>query len=318
MGKRLVAVTAAVAMGAAVLVGSPGEALAGTGLYYQAVDSDNDPYSGIYLRNGTGMANVTRIGSRYMYYGNTVELVCGAWGEAVGPYVNRRWHSVRVIDGPAAGQQGWIADRYLNTPNKANQATPGEPECGSAPAPQSVPPANKYNGAGAADWALRHAKDVQPYDASCTWFVSNALWWGARLGRTNEWTDAGVHGRLQPRPGSVAAWAVPNFVSYMRKTYPASTWTKLDFTRGKNAVPQAAPGDVIIYDWDGNGTYDHATLVVSISSGQYPNVAEWGIVKGGEASPYNKRGWTYSELRHEWLQVKYPKVKAYLLHIVVK
>ncbi|MDG9674093.1 hypothetical protein [Micromonospora sp. DH14] len=133
--RRLTAVLAAAALtlGVAVSTGTP--ALAGTGLYYQAVDADNDPYSGIYLRNGTSMGNVDRVYHRYLYYGNTVELICGAWGEAVGPYNNRRWHYVHATNGPAAGQQGWIADRYLNTPNKANEYTPGEPECGAPPPP---------------------------------------------------------------------------------------------------------------------------------------------------------------------------------------
>ena len=98
-------------------------------LRYQVVDSDNDPYSGIYLRWGTAMEYVDRIPSNYMYYGTTVELICGTWGQAVGPYANRRWHLVTPLSGPAAGQYGWIADRYLNTPNRANEPTPGEPEC---------------------------------------------------------------------------------------------------------------------------------------------------------------------------------------------
>lgn len=122
-----------VLFGIAVVVASP--ASAGTGLYYTVVDADNDPYSGIYLRDGTSMGNVRRIPERYMLYGTRVELNCGAWGEAVGPYANRRWHNVRVATGATTNQVGWIADRYLNTPNKANQPTPGEPECGAPPPP---------------------------------------------------------------------------------------------------------------------------------------------------------------------------------------
>jgi hypothetical protein len=100
---------------------------------YSIIDADNDPYTGIYLRNGTSMANVSRIPSRYVVYGNTATLLCGTWGEAVGPYANRRWHQVRVNTGATAGQVGWVADRYMNTPNAANQLTPGEPECGAPP-----------------------------------------------------------------------------------------------------------------------------------------------------------------------------------------
>ncbi|WP_405425856.1 hypothetical protein [Micromonospora sp. NBC_00617] len=93
------------------------------------MDADNDPYSGIYLRNFAWMSAVDRVYYRFVYYGTTVELICGDWGEAVGPYTNRRWHLVTPLDGPAKGQVGYIADRYLNTPNSANQPTPGEPEC---------------------------------------------------------------------------------------------------------------------------------------------------------------------------------------------
>ncbi len=108
-------------------------ATAGTGLYYTVVDADNDPYDGIYLRNGTDMGNVIRDAAHYMTYGTRIELICGAWGTAVGPNTNRRWHLVRVATGSITNTQGWVADRYTNTPNAANQATPGEPECGSAP-----------------------------------------------------------------------------------------------------------------------------------------------------------------------------------------
>ncbi len=117
------------------LTATTGPAQAGTGLFYTVVDSDNDPYSGIYLRDGTSMSNVRRIASRYMLYGTQIELICGAWGEAVGPYANRRWHNVRVANGATTNQVGWVADRYTNTPNKANQYTPGEPECGAPPPP---------------------------------------------------------------------------------------------------------------------------------------------------------------------------------------
>ncbi len=80
------------------------------------------------------------------YDGDWADLVCGTWGTAVGPFANRRWHIVRTARG-----QGYIADRYLTTPNAANQLTPGEPECG---APQ---PAN-----GADQWARNHVGATTP------------------------------------------------------------------------------------------------------------------------------------------------------------
>lgn len=145
--KRILALLAAVslAFGLAVTVGTA-PAQAGTGLFYTVVDADRDPYNGIYLRNEPHMDKVNRITPRYMLYGTRVELVCGTDGQVWGPYANRRWHLVYVPSGYAAGQTGWISDRYLNTPNKANHPTPGEPECGPGGGNPAPPPQPKNGG----------------------------------------------------------------------------------------------------------------------------------------------------------------------------
>lgn len=110
-------------------------AAATRGPVYQIIDSDQDPYAGIYVRNGTDMANVTRDAAHFVTYGTSAELLCGTWGSAVGPYQNRRWHNIRITNGPRTGLEGWMADRYMSTPNAANQPTPGEAECPTAPPP---------------------------------------------------------------------------------------------------------------------------------------------------------------------------------------
>src|SRR5688572_4218562 len=118
---RRFALVVTFALAAAGLGFVPAPAQAGTGLFYTVVDSDQDPYSGIYLRNDTNMGSATRVTSRYMLYGTRIELICGTWGESVGPRNNRRWHQVYVPSGYAAGQTGLVADRYLDTPNVANK-----------------------------------------------------------------------------------------------------------------------------------------------------------------------------------------------------
>lgn len=62
--------------------------------------------------------------------GATVVTNCWTWGDAVGPYSNRLWWLINY-----AGRQFYAADRYLSTPNAANQPPAGEPQCGAAPAP---------------------------------------------------------------------------------------------------------------------------------------------------------------------------------------
>ncbi|GAA3181202.1 hypothetical protein GCM10010531_39290 [Blastococcus jejuensis] len=58
----------------------------------------------------------------------TVVAQCWTWGDAVGPYVNRLWWLVSY-----AGRQFYVADRYLSTPNVANQPPAGQPQCGGSP-----------------------------------------------------------------------------------------------------------------------------------------------------------------------------------------
>jgi len=104
------------------------------------------------------------------------------------------------------------------------------------------------------------------------------------------------------------------------------TWKSLG-NMSTNAVPQAQPGDIIVYSWDGGKTYDHMAFVVDIASGQYPEVSEWGTPDWTTwnylyyevhhpSEGYQKRGWTYSQKNHEWLQTEYKgQARAYLLHI---
>lgn len=174
----------------------------------------------------------------------------------------------------------------------------------------------------AVNWALANAQDQPPSNGSCTWFVSQALWQGG-LRKTDEWTSAGAYGNKfktallgSELSGTYDAWNVPAFMDYMRETYEGSTFRELNFS--ENAVPDAQIGDVIFYDWGKGEGISHATIITNIAEGQYPEISEWSVQPDGTLpSPYVKRGWTYSELSHHWLQWKYPHIKAYLLHIEV-
>jgi hypothetical protein len=48
------------------------------------------------------------------------------------------------------------------------------------------------------------------------------------------------------------------------------------------SVSEARPGDIIVYDFDDNGSLNHAGLVVGFASGtQYPEISQWGNVDAG-------------------------------------
>lgn len=221
--KRIVAVMAGVGVMIAGTVVAATPAHAGTGLYYQAVDADNDPYSGIYLRNGTSMSNVTRVYSRYMYYGNTFELICGAWGEAVGPYANRRWHNVYVINGPATGQVGWIADRYTNTPNRANEYTPGEPECGAPP----PPPPPTYDGS--VFYAPHNSSEGYPSPASYHFWYSQ--WTAPDCGVSNVSNFPNWIAPSNKYVTTLSGWSIGRLgpVYFLQANQSNGRWQEIDY-----------------------------------------------------------------------------------------
>ncbi len=101
-----------------VVVLLAGPALAGP--TYQVTETG----IGVQLRNSPSMSDVK--GSGGPKDGNSFELVCQAWGEAVGPNGNRVWDRIRWN-----GQEGFIPDTWTTTPTAANQFVSGVPECGS-------------------------------------------------------------------------------------------------------------------------------------------------------------------------------------------
>lgn len=82
-------------------------------------------------------------------------------------------------------------------------------------------------------------------------------------------------------------------------------------------IPKAKKGDIIAYDWSGDGTIDHLAIVVGSAGNnpQYPLVAEWGVY-GSKSVNYNERGWSWSKKGNSWLQDERDQhnMKAYLLH----
>ena len=265
----------------------------------------------------------------WMPEGASPDFSCFTYGQQVGN-VNV-WFEVSYNGVNGFYASYWDDSRYSNEAELTSRY--GVPRCGAGtgssasssttstqPAASAAGPAVSYNRAAAASWATQHARDTPPADSACTWFVSQALWAGG-LPTSASWTSAGHHG-LRRRSGSQTAWYTPDFVQYIRSTFPRSTYTALNFKN--NSVPAARPGDVIVYSWNGGASVsnthglDHAALVVDIATNQYPEVSEWSISDLGplgRPSSYTKRGWTWSAKSHTWLQSKYAAVQAFLLHI---
>lgn len=178
-----------------------------------------------------------------------------------------------------------------------------------------------YDGAAAARWALSHAQDSQPDIAGCTWFASQALWVGG-MRKDEYWNDKYLPGGLKNGvPGTRTATLAHELYDYLlfrTGTVPiplAGPHAQSDrFAAGNSAVPEVHLGDLIAYDWEGDGVINHMAIVTHIGKNNYPDVSEWGTAAGGGArSTYAYRGWTWSENAKKWLREVYPRVIAYLL-----
>lgn len=296
---------------------------AATGPIFTVMNTSETLPDGVWFRNSPHTADTSRITGLGVYRNEQVQLQCYAWGDAVGPYSNRLWYYVNNVTRPTvAGRAdvGYLNAHYINDGKNANQVDAGVPQCGAAPPPTIANP--MYNRTAAINWALAHAKDPQAYGAMCTWFVSNVLWAGG-FSKTAVWSDQGRYGSA---PGTKDAWWLPSFLPYFMANHSTSGLINITPDLKTNAVPQAEPGDLILYDWGTGEGISHVTFVVDLAAGDYPEVSEMGqydmnLWDAGLnkvvhiRSSYVKRGWTYSQVNHRWLQVKYPHMKAYLLHI---
>ena len=169
-----------------------------------------------------------------------------------------------------------------------------------------------YNRDAAVSWALQHARDAQPGWDACAWFVSNALWRGG-MRQTSQWNGSISRFTLPGTKTATVARDLTNYLRWVQK--PAPRWRRMNFYT--NAASLARRGDLIAYDWKGDGHIDHMTIIVRIAPGQYPEVSEWGTMH--PRASYIKRGWTWSVKDKSWLTEldRYKNVQAWLLHFEV-
>lgn len=260
------------------------------------------------LRNGPGLDH-ERIGQ--LDAGASVTLVCWSSGTSVtspfeGQTASTIWYKV------AGYPNAWISDAYLYT----GSDQPVTPQCSdseSSPSTENATTQQKYNGTVAAQWAKDHLEESDRFEkGDCTWYVSQALWAGG-LPRTRIW-DA-VTKRLGPRGAYLTysevtptARLAHEFTNYLVDRGLATKQEVTDWT--DRSVMGANIGDVIVYDFNADGTIDHATIVTAID----PD----GVVKVTQHGPSRSdKPWDWSSTQNTWLRSPEvePNTRAYLLRI---
>jgi hypothetical protein len=83
---------------------------------------------GIYYRSSPHWADTPAIPGVGVYDGDQVQLICGAFGDPVGPYNDTAWSYVNNLSRPVG--YGWVNEHFINDGQLTNQFVGGEPMCG--------------------------------------------------------------------------------------------------------------------------------------------------------------------------------------------
>ena len=174
--------------------------------------------------------------------------------------------------------------------------------------PSAASAASGYNGAAAASYADTYWQNYNPAWPSftnsggdCTNFVSQALHAG------------GIAMRTSPQYSGDAAWYM--LKSKHRWSY-AVTWINaqdnsiftLQHLRGVNQVASyygvapgqrvpdnAAQGDIVLYDFNNDGVYDHEAIVTASDDGN----TSWDLVDAHDNNRYHAY-WTLAQYNASW------------------
>jgi hypothetical protein len=101
----------------------PAPAPAGGGLVFSVFNAEG----GIYYRYGPHWLETTSTPGVGVYDGDQVELICGAFGDAVGPYADTAWSKVRNLSRSVG--EGWVNEHFINDGAPDNGFVSGEPMC---------------------------------------------------------------------------------------------------------------------------------------------------------------------------------------------
>jgi len=141
----------------------------------------------------------------------------------------------------------------------------------------------------------------------CAFFASSVLW-AAGLPRTTEWTDETYDFALLATkldyPGPTRSVMLADELEQYLLDEKLATRHPLSFDERTEA--DAAPGDLVTYDWNANGVIDHVAVVRSVD----------GELRIAQHNPNREdQLWSWSGEQKKPLAEVYPEAKAYLIHV---
>jgi hypothetical protein len=140
---RCTAGAAAVIIGASIaLFAVQTGASAGATPTFIVMNTSESLPDGVWFRNSPHTADTNRETGFGVYVNETVQDICYAWGDAVGPYSNALWYLVSdlsrpLVNGHANG--GYLNAHYINDGLNSNQVVSGVDQCGATASPPPPP-----------------------------------------------------------------------------------------------------------------------------------------------------------------------------------
>jgi len=105
---------------------------------FTVMNTNETPPDGVWFRNSPHIADTDRVTGHGVYANEQVQLLCYAWGDAVGSHHNTLWYNVVNVTRPTnngVSNSGYLNAHYINDGLAANQVDAGVPQCGSSPPP---------------------------------------------------------------------------------------------------------------------------------------------------------------------------------------
>lgn len=172
--------------------------------------------------------------------------------------------------------------------------------------------ASAYNGAAAAAYADTYWQTYNPAWPSfansggdCTNFVSQALYAGGismRPSPTYSGDAAWYMVKKRNRWSYAASWVNAQHQStFMLQYLPGVTQVASydGLAPGVTAADHAEQGDVVLYDWNNDGVYDHEAIVTASDGANPDGTTNWDLVDAHTNNRYHAY-WTLAQYNARW------------------